>query len=240
MSKSALKKLKYFEIFIVNLITLIRLIGAFTLPFIYHHSGPSVVSFYIILLFLTDAVDGFLARTLKVSTFFGSFMDAFSDKLLNTISFIILGLEYNIMFAPLIIEISILYTSYSTYRYGGNVKTSMIGKLKTIILDVLVISSFILLSLPNIVNKPIIVINLIEKTNIIIHIFALVIIIFCLLTLYDYMNKNKIARKNPKCIEIKNEQRNRKPIKMIISHLFDTEYYKKHKNKSIMKQLYFE
>ena len=40
-------------------------------------------------------------------------LDAFSDKLLNGISFIILGIEYNIMFAPLILELSILYTNYS-------------------------------------------------------------------------------------------------------------------------------
>lgn len=234
------KVFKGLFIVIVNLITSIRLIGAFTLPFIYHNYGASTVSMYIILLFLTDAIDGFLARTLKVSTFFGSLLDASSDKLLNTISFIILGFEYNIMFAPLIIEISILYTSYSTYRYGGNVKTSFIGKIKTIILDILVILSFILLSLQNI-KKPInIVIKLIDKTNIIIHIFGLVIIIFCLLTLYDYMKKNKIARKNPNCMNIKYEEKNRKPIKTIISLLFNTEYYQKHKNESIMKQLYFE
>lgn len=167
-------------------------------------------------------------------------MDAFSDKLLNTISFIILGFEYNIMFAPLIIEISILYTSYSTYRYGGNVKTSMIGKIKTIILDVLVICSFILLSLQNIANKPYVVEKLIENTNTIIYVFGLVIIVFCLITLYDYMKKNKIARKNPKCMDIKTEHKKRKPIKMIINHIFDAEYYEKHKNKSIMKQLYFD
>lgn len=234
------KVLKCFFIFLVNLITSIRLIGALMLPFIYYNNGPGVVSIYIIILFLTDSIDGFLARTLKVSTFFGSLIDACSDKVLNTISFIILGLEYNIMFAPLIIEISILYTCYSTYRYGGNVRTYLIGKIKTIILDVLVIASFILISLTTIKNKTTFITNLINNTNTIIYIFAAVITLFSLLTLFDYIKKYKIVRLNPKCIEKKYEKKKKKSNKWIIKHLFDTEYYQKHRTESIMKQLYFE
>ena len=113
--------LKIIELVFVNLITTTRLLGAFALPFIYVYHGPSVCALITIILFLTDAIDGFLARRLKISTFLGSMLDAFSDKLLNGISFIILGIEYNIMFAPLILELSILYTNYSTYRFGGNV-----------------------------------------------------------------------------------------------------------------------
>ena len=139
--------LKIIELVFVNLITTTRLLGAFALPFIYVYHGPSVCALITIILFLTDAIDGFLARRLKISTFLGSMLDAFSDKLLNGISFIILGIEYNIMFAPLILELSILYTNYSTYRFGGNVQSSIIGKIKTVILDIFVILSFALLSL---------------------------------------------------------------------------------------------
>ena len=59
-----------------------------------------------------------------------------------TISFIILSLEYTIMLAPLIIEISIMYTIYSTYRYGGNVQSSPAGKYKTAIVDVAVLTAW--------------------------------------------------------------------------------------------------
>ena len=234
------KVVKWILIVIVNIITSIRLIGAFSLPFIYYHHGASFTATLIIILFSTDAIDGFLARTFKVSTFFGSLMDASSDKLLNMISFVILGLEYNIMFAPLILEIAILYTSYSTYRYGGNVRTLAIGKYKTIILDILVILSFVLISLSSFKISSKIISFLINNTFYFIHIFALIITIFCILTLYKYMKENKKARRNPKCMDIKYEEKNRKPIKLIFKQLFDTNYYKKHRTESIMKQLYLK
>lgn len=234
------KVVKGILIFIVNLITSIRLIGAFSLPIIYHYYGANITSIIIIILFLTDAIDGFLARLFKVSTFFGSLMDAMSDKLLNMISFIILGLEYNIMFAPLIIEIAILYTTYSTYRYGGNVRTLTIGKYKTIILDVLVILSFLLLSLPNFNITSKFIISIINYTDIIIHTFSIIITIFCIITLHKYLIENKKARNNPKPITIKLRNKTKKEVKLILKQLFDTEYYNEHKTESIMKQLYLK
>ena len=123
------KVLKTIELILVNTITMTRLIGAVILPFIYYYYGASIVSIIIICLFLTDTIDGFLARKLKVSTFFGSLIDGISDKLLNFISFILLGFINIFMFLPLIIEISIIYTMYSTYRYGGNVQSSKTGKI---------------------------------------------------------------------------------------------------------------
>ena len=100
---------KTIELIIVNAITLCRLLGALLLPFIYHLYGINVVAILTIFLFLSDALDGFLARKLKISTFFGCSMDALSDKVLNAIVFILLGIEYRYMIPPLIIEILILY-----------------------------------------------------------------------------------------------------------------------------------
>ena len=228
------------KLIIVNLITSIRLIGAFILPYIYYRYNISYAASFIIILFLTDAIDGFLARTLKASTFFGCAMDALSDKLLNTISFIILGLEYNILIAPLAIEIAILYTIYSTYRYGGNVQSSKTGKVKTVIVDVSILLSFVLLALPTLNSNNHTIISLINTTDIIIYVFAFIILVACLIALMDYMGKNKEARLNPNCMNIKYEEKNRKPFKQIISNLFDIDYYKKHKDESIIKQLYIK
>ena len=83
------KSLKTIKLILINSITITRLIGSLILPFVYYKYGASLVSLFIIILFLTDAIDGFLARKLKCSTFFGSILDACSDKLLNAISFII-------------------------------------------------------------------------------------------------------------------------------------------------------
>ncbi len=232
------KVLKTIELILVNTITMTRLIGAVILPFIYYYYGASIVSIIIICLFLTDTIDGFLARKLKVSTFFGSLIDGISDKLLNFISFILLGFINIFMFLPLIIEISIIYTMYSTYRYGGNVQSSKTGKIKTIILDICVILSFILISLPLFKSKLSIINFLIINTDIIITILSFITLTSCLITLFDYMKKNNETRENPKSIKIKYENKSKKPVKLIVKELFDTKYYSEHKNESIMKQFY--
>ena len=227
------KFIKKVNMTIVNLITLTRFFGSILLPFIYYKKGISIAAVVIICLFLTDAIDGFLARKLKISTFFGSILDAISDKLLNAIAFIILGIEYNIMFCPLVIELAIFYTFYSTYRYGGNIQSSRIGKNKTIILDICVVLCFLLLSLPTF--------NIyITYTDFYINILGILTIVSCIFALYDYMLKNKKARENPDCIKIKKQQRYRKKksFGMILDQLFDTEYYQEHKDESILKLLY--
>ncbi len=230
--------MKIIKISLINTITMIRLIGSFILPFIYVKYGPSFASLFIIILFLTDAIDGFLARHLKAATFFGSAADALSDKVLNTVSFIILSLEHTIMLAPLIIEISIMYTFYSTYRYGGNVQASKTGKMKAIVLDIFVILSFVIMSLPLINNKSRFLLKIIDNTGFIITIFGFIIIVACLIALFDYLRKNTYARLNPKSVTIKKTHKKKKNIKLIMKQLFDTDYYMKHKDESIMKQLY--
>ena len=237
MNKRALKIIK---IILINLISSIRFVGAFLLPFIYHKYGASFTAIIVIILFLTDSIDGFLARSLKCSTFFGSIIDALSDKLLNLISFIILGLEYNIMFAPLIVEISILYTIYSTYRYGGNIQASVIGKIKTIILDICVILCFILISLKAFNLKSNFINYIINNIDNYILVLGITTLISCLIALTDYMNKNKQARKDPECMNKKYEQKNKKKTKLIFKQLFDTNYYYKHKDEPIMKQFYVQ
>lgn len=230
--------LKIVELVIVNVITMSRLIGAIILPFIYVKHGASICAIWTIVLFATDAIDGFLARTLKISTFFGSAMDGISDKLLNAISFIILGLQYNIMIPPLILEMAIMSTLYSTYRFGGNIQSSKTGKIKTIILDVCVILSFTLMSLPALNIDNAIINHLIHYTNTYIIFLGCIITIASIITLMDYNKKNKSTRNNKKLTHIKYQHRVKKNIKEVLSDLFNTEYYIKHKNEPIMKQFY--
>ncbi len=228
------KLIRIILIIFINSITLTRLIGSFVLPFIYYKYGVSIASIVILALYLTDAIDGFLARRLHASTFFGCAMDALSDKLLNFVAFILLGLTYNIMFCPLILEITIMLINYLIYRHGGNVSTSKTGRFKTIILDIFVILCFVILSLPAL-N-----INLFSTStlNILINIFTMVIIIFDFITIVDYDKKYIMTKNNPKLIHIKYQNRKRKTIKEAKHDLFDTEYYLKHKNESIVKQFY--
>ncbi|NLC47877.1 MAG: CDP-alcohol phosphatidyltransferase family protein [Tenericutes bacterium] len=232
------KLIKIIEIAVVNVITIFRLIGAIILPFVYFNKGTSTAAIFILVLFLTDAIDGFLARTFKVSTFFGSSMDALSDKVLNAIALIILSIEHRIMLAPLILEVSIILTTYSTYRFGGNVQSSKIGKIKTIVLDVFVILSYILISMNSIEIKNIVISHIIKNTDAFIGLFGGIITILSIIALIDYNKKNKLTRNHPKLVHVKYLDKERKSFKEIIRCSFDTEYYKAHKNESIMKQFY--
>ena len=222
----------------VNVITLIRLFGAIALPFIYIKYDMNVVALISLILFLTDAIDGFLARTFKVSTFFGSAMDAFSDKALNTISFILLTLDYTIMLCPLILEIAILLINYQIYRFGGNVQSSITGKIKTIILDLFVILSFTILSLPLLNTSSHTILYFVKNIDSYISFFATIIIIAEIITIIDYDKKYKIVRNDPKKIHVKYQKRTKKNAKEFLHDIFDIEYYAKNKNESILKQLY--
>ena len=66
---------------IVNSITMIRVIGTFLMPFFAIILTPVGLIIYITCLLLTDALDGFLARTLNACTIFGSLLDQAADKL---------------------------------------------------------------------------------------------------------------------------------------------------------------
>lgn len=229
---------RIFKLALVNVFTITRLLGAIALPFVYIIKGIDLCSIWTLILYLTDAIDGFLARRFKVSTFFGSAIDGLSDKLLNTVSFILLSLTYNIMLFPLLIEIFILIVLYNTYRQGGNIKSSIIGKIKTIVLDFCVISSFTLLGLPQLKSSEIIILILIENTNYYMFILGIITSIFGFITLVDYIIKNIITRKNPNRILIKELPKNRKTFNELINDAFSTKYYLEHRNEPIMRQFY--
>lgn len=228
------KVIRNLWLIIINSITLSRLIGALLLPIIFYKYGNSVTALIVLILYLTDAIDGLLARKLHLTTFFGGAMDAMCDKLLNFVAFILLGLMYNIMFCPLVLEITIILINYLIYRHGGNVQTSKTGRLKTIILDIFVILSFVVISFPAL--KIYIFTNNIVK--LLINIFSIIIVVVDFITIIDYDKKYKLVKNDPKITHIKYQNRKRKTINDIKHDLFDTEYYLKHKNESILKQFY--
>ena len=220
----------------INFITCTRLIGAFSLPFIFAFKGAPIGSIITIILFATDFIDGFLARKLKASTFFGAGMDALCDKLLNICSFSLLSVTYNTMFLPLLLELLIMLANYSSYRCGANVKSSKLGKIKTFVLDVLVILSFCIISTQVFNTNKFDI--LIKNTPKIIEIFSYIIILFSSITLTDYIIKFIKYKKS------NNNQKNvisakqLKPLNKLMSDLLSINYYNKHKEESILEQFY--
>ena len=88
---------------IVNFLTLIRLIGTIILIPLYNMFGGKVVGITSFFCYLTDSIDGILARRWKVSTFFGAIFDGVADKLFTITNFIILYLITPYALIPIII-----------------------------------------------------------------------------------------------------------------------------------------
>lgn len=80
--------------------TLFRLILIPLMVLFYFILPPKQAHFYAALMFLiasiTDWIDGFLARRLKQVSNFGKFLDPVADKLIVTVSLLILIYEYSV------------------------------------------------------------------------------------------------------------------------------------------------
>lgn len=216
---------------IVNAITGTRFIGTLLLPLITSLFGSLGTAIYIGTLWLTDAIDGFLARKWEVSTIFGANFDAFCDKTFGIATLTYLSGFYPYMIVPLMSELLIVGTNWYYGKKGANVKTSVIGKIKTGILDgstVLAILSTI--SLTN--SLATIVPFLIATTS-----------TFQLVTLTNYVDKNRKYLKKHKTKKDLSKLTFVETIKEIIKLLKDPKlyspaYYKEHVNEPLLDKLY--
>ncbi|EKR71192.1 CDP-diacylglycerol--glycerol-3-phosphate 3-phosphatidyltransferase [Leptospira noguchii] len=103
---------------------------------------------------LTDLVDGYLARKWNQETEFGKFLDPLADKIIVTgcfITFIFLQEQIEFWMVCLIIGRDMLITSlrYLAIRQGQSIRTTMLGKVKTVFqmgAIVLILVFFILIS----------------------------------------------------------------------------------------------
>lgn len=95
----------------VNLITTLRFVYTIFLPILKVKLDKEVFIVNIVILFLTDTIDGFLARKLKVQTLFGSIMDTIADKTLTIILLVILLDSMKMLSLILILEILIAFTN---------------------------------------------------------------------------------------------------------------------------------
>ena len=91
----------------VNLITTIRFIYTIILPILQIRISNTAFIINLVILFLTDTIDGFLARKFNVQTFYGSLMDTIADKTLSIVLLIILANHINLLYVVLLCEILI-------------------------------------------------------------------------------------------------------------------------------------
>lgn len=204
---------------IVNLITTFRFLFSLTIPFMQDNISEFIITFVIILLFITDFIDGFLARKFKVQTLYGSMLDTIADKTLSIILILLLVEENKLLIFVLLLEILIsLINIYATVT-GKKVSSSIIGKIKTWFIATTIIISYI--------NKYNIINYLLIKFS------TWITIILQILTLPGYVKNIILQAKN------KNNIYSIKSIYDLKKVLFDTEYYNKlneikvNKNKEI-------
>ena len=93
----------------VNLITTFRFLYTLILPLLEQKISNRAFLINIIILFLTDSIDGFLARKFNVQTLYGSMMDTIADKGLSIILMILLVSRMKMLSIVLILEIFIIH-----------------------------------------------------------------------------------------------------------------------------------
>ena len=75
---------------VVNLLTMVRIIGVFCLLPIYFYYGGLASAFLSIMCYFTDFLDGLLARKWMVESFFGSVFDTIADKAFTVANLVVL------------------------------------------------------------------------------------------------------------------------------------------------------
>ncbi len=233
---------------LVNSITFTRVIGTFLMPFVYKNLSPDNFIIYIVLLLLTDSIDGCLARRLKASTLFGALLDTLADKLLAFATIIVLANVYKTMWMPLILEVLITFINVNTGTKGAHIESSMLGKIKTWILGVCTVAGFITAFSNYIINLfdntttiGLALINIfkfiIKNDKLIMLIISVIASISCLIVAVNYLiNHIKEIDK------VKEDKINYRKYKLkkgneLKEALFSTDFYEKTKHSPILIRL---
>lgn len=189
----------------VNFITTFRFLYTLILPLLEQKISNVAFLINIIVLFLTDSIDGILARRFKVQTLYGSIMDTIADKGLSIILMILLLGKIKILYAVLILEIIIAVISIYGIAKGNNIKSSMIGKFKMWLLSITIVFGFM---------------NYFNTTKAeLVYISAILTLIAQVLTIIGYA---KILITNSNKLKQLHKVGNVNDLKYI---LFDTDYY---------------
>ena len=138
------------KLILINFLTLIRIIGVILLVPIYQKMGGYYVGLLAFFCYLTDSLDGILARKWQASTFFGALFDGTADKLFTIMNFIVLYLITPYAIIPIIIELLIVLTLFIKLKKKLNLKSNIIGKCKVWVLAISVVLTYFVSDISNI------------------------------------------------------------------------------------------
>ncbi len=236
---------KLIAVIIVNILTTMRVIGVICLLPVYLEYGGVAAALLSIGCYFTDLIDGVIARACHVSTFFGSAYDGVADKMFSIANLIVLFNITKFAIMPILFEIAIIVMQTIKYHKNENVQSSKVGKLKTWIIALTVISLYLLIDIKSVTILPVSFVNYISELNQV-KLCAIVfapLYIFEILTLLSYMKFLKHIHE-PVKIEIPKVDVKLKPnntLKNKISNFctlwFNFEFYEKYKDCAGLKQL---
>lgn len=189
----------------VNILTTLRLIFSLILPIFWFNVPNTLLILSIILIFLTDFVDGFLARKFKVQTLYGSLLDVVADKALSVILMFLLLNKINIFIYVVLMECLIALINTYGSIIGKQIVSSRVGKKKMWILSITIILGYMYNY--NLINYNVIVI------------FSCLTILMQIWTMIDYI-LNIIKQR-----EVKKDTFKIKKLSDLKYVLFDTEFY---------------
>lgn len=250
------------DVLFVNSITALRFIGSFLIIPIFKIAGGMSAAIFSTIFLLTDCIDGFLARKLKSSTFFGALFDGLTDKAYGIISFLLLMSINPIVFSiPLLIELGIIFVQNKKFNNNKNIQSNIIGKIKTWFLGFSVVGSFAIVDL---LNMPPLLdylkyasldkVGWIKDSLLLLGI-EMPMIVAQILTLKSYREESKQEEKDIKEIEninidileinnnlenikkekelLQNELQTLEKAKILMNAMLDPEYYSENKDMPI-------
>lgn len=166
---------------IANKVTMIRLvlIPVFVVCFYIYGTSYNIAAIVFLVASLTDALDGYLARSRNLVTNFGKFVDPLVDKVLTIAAFIVL-VEAKVIPAWAVIIIiarELIITGFRTLAadMGITIAASVWGKAKTI---------------SQMVSLVMLLLNVSALNKLGIYVFYLAVIL-TVLSGWDYLVKNK-------------------------------------------------
>ena len=187
---------------------------------------------------MTDFIDGFLARNLNASTFFGSLFDALSDKAFLVINLLLLMSISPYAIILIIFELTIALIQSIKYNIGMNIKSNIFGKIKMWVAG-LIISLWYLLTDYKIIHH-FNLNNLNNKTFLIIFIPLFIIEVITIISyiIENFSDKNKLDKKVI-AKRKKEEEKLYKEIKNVSfwDLMFEHDYYEKYKDYGNLKLL---
>ncbi len=136
------------------------------------------------IVFLTDALDGFLARKWHATSDFGAFLDVVADKVTAIGLLLFLVFNRQVYMYIFILELLIAFFNLYVYQRMRIVNSLLIGKLKTWVIFVTILVGFASILWPNVM--------------VLVNILAIVTLLFQALTLLSYVLFYVRLKKNSK------------------------------------------